>query len=242
MNQKRVLGFAIFSLLFVSVLAGIVTAADAAPGITSSDWTGYKSITNAFGNVLYTLGTIGDMPGFVKVLFFVLLFLIVYSIVTIIPLFRGRSTVSILVSLVVSVLGVAYMPTDLVMMIINPYTAMGATILSIIPIILLFFFTKRVVTNNFLKGLVWFIFAVTLLTLTFMATVAKPDNVFAWIYGGASIVALIMSIFHRQIDNMIWKGEMEQRVTRAKQRLQTKTALANLRMQEAASEGLIPEA
>jgi hypothetical protein len=211
------------SIFGVSFVASLVSAA---PDFTQIS----NDLINSFSNFSTT-------PGFTKVLFFLLLFLIVDSIVSLIPLFSGKRFVAMIIALIISTLGIFYIPQDMISSMVNPYSAMGIAILSIIPFIVIFLFTQYSIQNRFLKQITWMFFAFTLLYLSISSSF-KVNTIGAWVYGAASCLALLMVFMSNKISQMLWEGKQEEKLTAAQRRMQQRLTLDVMKEQEAQARGL----
>jgi hypothetical protein len=182
---------------------------------------------------------------FTKTLFFILVFLIIVTLLGTIPLFSERKGMSILVAIIVSILAVFFIPTDLILPMLNPYSALGIGIISVLPFILMFLFVHNMIENHFLRSIAWMFFAVGLLGMTVYTSLLQSTDpsqygnpLFSWIYGIASILALIMVFINERIDKAIWKGKLEGGVEQAERRLDKRLALDKLKEKEADAQGL----
>ena len=121
------------------------------------------STQGAIDNVLSGLGTqakvfsnnLSNWDGLPRALFFILVFLIINAIVSFIPLFHGKKGTKMLVALIISILSVFFIPVELIKPMLNPYTALGVTLISIIPFVgwiftfIIFLSTLGSVSNYF---------------------------------------------------------------------------------------------
>src|SRR3989338_5503710 len=103
MKKERVLALALAGLFFVSIFA---TIASAAPSFDASSV--FDSIKNSLESLM------GNRTGFIQTLFFILIFLIIATMVSFIPLFKKNKLVGLLVSIIISILSVYFMPAGLV--------------------------------------------------------------------------------------------------------------------------------
>ena len=227
MKKERVLALALAGLFFVSIFA---TIASAAPSFDAS------SVFDSIKNSLESLR--GNRTGFIQTLFFILIFLIIATMVSFIPLFKKNKLVGLLVSIIISILSVYFMPAGLVESILHPYEAMGAAILSVIPFILMFTFTKYMLTNTFTKKVAWIFFAFVMAGLSINSIINNAKQPVVWAYGIASFLAIAMIFFNKWIDEHIWKGELEGGLNAADKRMQARIALERLREDEAKAEGI----
>lgn len=159
-----------------------------------------------------------------KVLFFFLVFLIVSSILPFVPLFgkdangKDRPFIRFLVSVTVTILSTMFIPANLLSLMVNPYTALGAVIISVLPFILLFVFTHKTISNRFIQRALWLMYAIILLGLYLNSLVNGPldagadpkgNTIFTWTYGIATLVAFIMLIANQWIEEKLWRAAVE---------------------------------
>lgn len=202
------------------------------PGFVGSATTWIRDVIKA---PFEALGS--NQTDVLRFFFFILVFLIISVVVSKIPLFGNHKGISILVALIVAILGVFFIPDDIVKMMINPYSAMGIAMISIIPFILMFLFTQYMLKNSFFKKIAWFFFAAMLLILSIYSAY-QEKSVYGWTYGIVSILALIMLFAHKWIDAKIWHGEMDFALTQADKRLQQRMVLDQMKEREAAAAGI----
>jgi len=176
---------------------------------------------------------LGESTNFVRVLFFILVFLIVFTVLSLVPLFKEKGTTKTLVAIIISILAVFFIPTELIKPMLNPYSAMGVALLTIIPFVLLFLFTRNMLTNTFLRKIVWMIFTVILLGLVVVTStniyvkegVSSISTGYTWFYGLVSILALIMVFWGEWIEKTIWKGEIGGKIEEWEKNLQKRLAV-----------------
>lgn len=205
----------IFILIFIglfiaSMFSALILAADdinqkaadigqgAALGLAS----GFKQIAS---NALSPL--FGDKELFTKFLFAVLIFMIVYSIISV--LFAGSKYITWIIALIVTILAVLWIPPNFITAIRDQYGVMGATILSVIPFAIMLMFTVRV--GSLLLGrIVWLFYVVYYFTFfcyewvntgKFWAASSIP-------YLGAIIAGGLIFFLLGPIRNALFKGEM----------------------------------
>ncbi len=153
-----------------------------------------------------------------KVLFFFLVFLIISAILPLIPLFgKGNdgqprnSPTKILVSVTVTILSTMFIPTDLLASMVNPYTAMGAVILSVLPIILMFMFIHSTIRSRLFKQAAWWVYGFVLLGLTINSSLDPTTNKWiVWIYGLAMLVVIGMILWGQKIEDKLWAEKLKE--------------------------------
>lgn len=145
---------------------------------------------------------IGDYSGseffFAKVWLLILLFIVIHSIVKKIPQFEDNNGVVFIISAVVSVFSIRFMPQDLMEVILMPYTTLGITLTTIIPFLIFFWFVHHTGIVGPGRRLAWGLYAAIFALLTYTRYPSMPDIAknFYWIALGLIILALV---FDRKI-------------------------------------------
>jgi hypothetical protein len=150
----KVLAFCILSLFMISFFVGVVSAAwnvkdtfvDTFSKIFSGD---FKTFKDFLVNVLSP-----------EILFGLLIFLIIFAVVSQISLF-GPTWIKISVSVIVAILAGGFIDVRVLQPILNQYTALGILISFYLPFILIFYFLKEIAPQNSLVGkFVWIGYAI----------------------------------------------------------------------------------
>ena len=209
-------GFGIFALLFVSLLflssfviaqVDLPTPEEVQSGVAES-----KSYIAAFINGI--LGPAFDSDGsqlFTKIIFVILLCLLIYEIVDV--AFKPHSKFFTgLISLVISILGVMFLPTSFIVAIRDQYGILGATILSVIPFIILLLFSVRA-ESTMVGRVVWLFYTIYYFAL-YLYRIFGDSNPLSWNdpsnwpYWGAIIAGIIMFVFIVKIHEIVFKEKM----------------------------------
>src|SRR3989344_6773140 len=202
----KLLSFAIISILLFSFLSSIAIAA-----FDFSQATGQvENFVSAVRDSLSKLVSDENKPIFIKTLFFILVFLIIGAVMSSVPLFGDKPGISWFVSLIVAILSVFFIPTEFITPMLNPYSALGIALISIIPFAILFFFVKSL-NNQFLESLTWMFYAIMLLALSVYTSINTPTEGLwaAWVYGIASVIALIMVFLYHPLKAFLWKERLK---------------------------------
>jgi hypothetical protein len=154
--------FIIFGLLSISMFSIIKAYSwedfgDDFVGIFNR-WNNNESLTNQ--------GTL-----FVKILFTIMITLLVFSILDMTGLFNNKAAL-FLIAVIVGILGTYYMSQKEVLTLTNLYSALGGTLLTLVPFIILSGFTIRAVIDGNLQLMVlqhiaWALFTVFLIYTLF---------------------------------------------------------------------------
>jgi len=226
MNKKIGLFLA---TLFISVL--LVSFVSAAVDFGSM----FKSAGTSTVNYLSNLSPESN-PLFLKSLFFIIVFLFVHVTLGYIPMIKDKGFMKLLVAVIVTILAVMFAPQVLLTNMLNPYIAMGATFIAIVPFALLFVFTGKVLRNTFLRSTIWFFFAVVLLALSIVTTLKDPTSYISWMYGFVSVFAAAMCLYGDWIDRKIWEGKIAEFEESARRRHEETRAGERIRREKAHAE------
>lgn len=125
---------------------------------------------------------------FAKVLLFLLLMIIVYTVLKRLPLFDDTPIVALIVSFVFSVLAVRYMPEgNFISYILLPYTAAGTAIAVFIPYLIYLFFVHQSVPGTHARRAAWVVFGIVYIILWFFRTTNREVEEIMNIAGLAAI-------------------------------------------------------
>lgn len=103
---------------------------------------------------------------FAKILLFLLIFSIVYMVLSKMDIFAGNKAVLVTVSTIFGILSVRYLqPNELINAILLPYGAFGAAITIFIPLLVFFMFLHTTDMGHFGRRAGWFIYGVIFLFL-----------------------------------------------------------------------------
>jgi len=183
----KVFALSLFSLLALSFLVGIVSAA----------WNVKDTFIDTFSNLFS--GNISNATDFFKtllvpeILFGVLIFLVVFAIISKISLF-GPDWVKVSVSIVVAILAGGFIDVEVLLPILNQYSALGILISFYLPFVLIFYFLREIAPNNLLVArLVWWGYAFIMVINSFFNK-SQLDNTTTWLYWIIIIAAVAMAI------------------------------------------------
>lgn len=210
MNKKYFV-FGLFGLLLVMFAAGVVSAADFGSSIGDpiKDWA--------------TKWVAGEdiSPTVVKVLFWALVSMVVFSISDKLPFgLKGKTTLKTFFSIIVGFLAMAYITPEEVYAIMVSYSAMGFVLSGAIPFIVLATFTfslassgtkgsKQKLVNQVISWVMWAFFFGFMIYKTILG-LGEDINFMNWVIVGLVVLVLAMhgAIF-AYIRKMERKAELE---------------------------------
>lgn len=150
------------------------------------------------------------------------LFLFIFSIFQTMDFFSGKeatkNVLSGLASFGVTMLALIALPEGFFSVILPSYGAMGGAILTVIPFLMMFWFSVKVKSFTFAR-IIWFLFAVYYMGYYFimflgkntsLTTAVTQDAGLAWMYLVMGIVGGIMAIAIGSFRGWFMKGETEE--------------------------------
>ncbi len=226
--------------IFISIVLSLFVVPVSAQGTFTEDSSLFiKDMSNAISSNIKEFTQ--ETEQFVKFLFFLLVLIIVSAVTGHIPLFKDKKAIGFLFSLIVSILAVFFIPTTLILTMLNPYSALGVALLSVIPFLIMWRFTQNSLKNPFLKKVAWLFFVIILLVLTVSTAygvaydddATTQDKIYSWTYAGMSILAVIMLLWGTRIDKAIKAGKKIAKMERAMEKMEKRIMLDKLKEKEA---------
>lgn len=225
MNKKRAgLFFGVFLLLILGV--SFVSAQDEVVQGFQKFWQGLIDILDVIAKPIFGSSAIDGMAAgevlFVKVLLFVIILAIVWSILNIIPLLQESTWAVAVISIAVSVLTTRFLATPgWISTILLPYSVFGIAVSSFFPLVLYFYFIEKIIGDKpTLRKAAW-IFAGVVFVGLFISRVSDvasnvPAGKFnpAWIYLITAIVCLIFFIADNTIRRYFLKAAFQSKLSK----------------------------
>ncbi len=145
---------------------------------------------------------------FVKVLLFLMLIIIIKSILIRIDFFQGNLKLVNIISLIVPILSIRFMKdNELIRGILLPYGAMGVAITTILPLLLFFYFVHFTKMGGFGRRMSWILFMIVSAVFwnsRYSDLSPEVNKIFWW----ASVAAILLFIFDKEIHNYFKKWEL----------------------------------
>ena len=166
MFKKRGLVLALFAFIIFSLSFVSVSAEGPGDGISNV----IRSISDGIGGAVEGLepalrAILGDVEGvgdftsaqilFAKLLIFILLMAIIWTVVKRIPLFNEHDWVIWIISIVIPVLGLRFFTKEMVLAASMPSTALAIAITSLLPLIIWVVFVETSITSRTMRKVAW---------------------------------------------------------------------------------------
>lgn len=145
-----------------------------------------------------------------KLLLGILLYIVIFTIVSKIGL-AGKKKGNIgaaIASLIIVILSVFYLPDNFIAAIIAQYGAMGATILTVIPFMIILYFSISVSKSLFVARVTWVFYILYYMSLFFYKTATATDWKQAIPYVAAMIAGIIIFFILPTVRNLVFAGEL----------------------------------
>jgi len=201
----KILALSILALIMFSFIAGFVlaqTAEDAAQA-TKGFLSGVKNFAGELFKPFFD-----DKELLTRALFAVLLYMILYSIISSTKFFKR--TIAVIVTILITTIILIALPVNFLTTIRATYGAMGAVILSVIPFVIILVFTIRV-KSALAARILWIFFVIYYFSLLIYnwALSGKFISAETIPYLLAVIAGLVIFFLIGSIRKAIFKGEMQ---------------------------------
>jgi len=203
MRSKRLFGVGILVLFLIGMFGGVL-AEDVTEDVSEVSET---LATGAFG-IFQGAWNALDNSGIPlsRTFMAVLLGMIIYSVMSSME-FSKKAWVNWTIAIAITSLAMLGIPQELVEVLMTQYGAVGATILTIIPFVIVAVFSIRV--NSLLIARVTWLFYAGYYFIMYIPRIIDSTGTSAWLNAGALIVGVILFFFIGSIRNLIFKGKME---------------------------------
>jgi len=206
MNQKKVIAFVFFSLMLFSVVAGLVSAqAPSDPGVSLLERL-VLAVERAVGSD-FSFNVQDPSSGgiFPKILFFLLVTLIVYSVSGFLPFIKKddgsdkNDFVQWGIAIIVGLLSIFFLNSEQIATVLLSYKALGITLTGIIPFIITAVISVQLHQkgHGFFSKILWVAFIVVigwiLLTSTEIGAFGQ------WTYGILLLLGFIMLLWEKRL-------------------------------------------
>jgi len=151
-----------------------------------------------------------------KILLGILLYIVIYSVV--VQIFgteksKGGKLFAAIFSLIVVLLSFIALPQNFIETIVLQYGAMGAAILTIIPFIILLYFSLAVTSSLFIARAVWIFYIFYYISLFGYKIISLPAGTSTgeWFpYLAAILAGIVIMLFIPGIRGLIFKGKLDE--------------------------------
>jgi hypothetical protein len=177
----------------------------------------------------------------VTVLLSLLVFMVMASLVNVIPLF-SKQNIAIRggIAVIITILSVMLIPRELLALAINPYSALGLVIITVLPFIFMFTFVHATIRNVFFRRAIWTLFMLSFFILgianLYGADINSAQTWYSFVYFAGCILAAGMIWKGEEIEYKIFRGKVLAGETEAREYLRTRKLQMEFDKQRAAIE------
>lgn len=202
----KILALFLLGLFAISIIAGVVSAAtigDQVKGFFTSASGGISDVAK------------GEIS---RILLMALIFMIVYSIFSFIPLVPQKSWAHYGLSAIVAILSFIFVsPTDIAY-ILSTYEGLGIALTTVIPLIIIIVFTLELDKSDFryswlINKIVIFVFtvyvAVRYISITWGVDLALRESSLVYLYPATILFLIIWYFMHKRVSYWMFKEEIK---------------------------------
>lgn len=209
-ESKRFLGLFLLSILFVSVIIGCISFVSAAEGDGA-----LKGVWDALFGGLFSGadGTLFGMP-YVKLLLIFLVVMLVYAVMEQLAL-SDNQLINWAISIAVGFLSFMFVKEETIDLILTNYTALGVTLTSVLPLIIIIFFAMKLKEQHptdifgiIVPKAIYLLFSVYLL-LTWVNYPAGEDDTLRMVYIFAFVGVLVWWVLEKKVWDWYMKTRSE---------------------------------
>ena len=198
---------------------------------------GMEQVISAVESLLFplfsaVLGGTQDMM-FELVLFLVIIFSILYIVVKEIEVFKGSPVVIWIVCISISLIATRFLgQTELINMVLLPYSILGISLSSVLPFLIYFAFVQKFSDSQVARRFLWAFYIVAFIGIWGMRYDEVGD--LSWIYMFSALAGLLSLIFDGTIRDIIVSNERKLMNVEGKERhlARLRKDLADLRKNE----------
>lgn len=149
-----------------------------------------------------------DQYLFARILLAILLFVVIYSVLKKIKLFKNYSTITVLVALIISLLGTRTLSeSQFIVGILVPYGALAVALSVALPFIIYFFFIyESDFKSSGARRLLWILFGVVFISI-WISRIDETNSTMNWIYFLGMILVLLCLVFDSSIKSYFGWGK-----------------------------------
>jgi len=236
LGKKLILSFII---LLVALLSVSFILAQDQPGLDDNIGRGVNNFANAIDNFYQSIGI--DSEIFTILMLGILLWMIIYSVIKRMRLFGGEfvGAWSGLFSLIVTILAFIGLPREFIQSLLFQYSAMGATIITAIPFLIMFYFTVFIVRSKLMARAVWLVYTIYFFSLGIFYIANNPNSAGNYLtasnipYFGGMIIGIIVLVYLGFIRRVAFLAELDSKIDDADRRMKRRVALDRTKEREA---------
>jgi len=215
MNKKlgvySVLLLMLIPMLAVSVSAAI-TPATVSTSVQGAINYGVAAIEPVFKYIFGEYGGNGNEFA-IRVLVFALVTLVIYGVLSGVKIFGDKDWLNIVIGMIISLIGIRFMPAGLLESLATPSSALLAAVLFGLPFIILFFLGQKL--QRTARKVMWVVYAVIILVLWIYNWTRAETQGWNWIYVGFIAACFVVFWFDASIQKVWRKGRYERQASRA---------------------------
>ncbi len=147
----------------------------------------------------------------IQILAFILVTLIIYGVLDSVNIFGGKGGLNFIIALIVSLIGIRFLPSDLLQTMALPSSALIAAIVLLIPFVIAFYIIEVKMKEHPIAGkLIWTAFGIIIIFLWFSNWENSNLDGYRWIYPAMVVACFIVLWFHGTIQKWFRRAKDEE--------------------------------
>ena len=234
--KKEIVNKGVFLIILLVLILPVISAAEVTTDDVVEGAENVGKVISAFFQgflePLYGGGSIAT-----QFLLGVLLFLLIFSVIPYI-LGEDHMVLAFFVTLAVTILSIIAIPNGFFSAILAQYGIMGATLLSVLPFIIILFFSIRV-QNTLVARVIWLFYTLYYFGVYIFLTIMAYNENGKWIWVGteepntlpyvvAMIAGIILFFFIVKVQEIVFKGKLESLKNKGGNKIELATLGLNL--------------
>lgn len=159
--------FAFLSIIFSSLVSAQAGPVEGLERLTYGARDMIIILTQFISDVLFDLDSFDEFF-FAKILLFLLVFLIIYTVLRRNDIFGRDKKITVIITAAISILSIRYLPVEFVEVILLQYSALAVGLTTILPLMIFFFFLHQSGFGHKGRQIGWLIYGAALLAITGM--------------------------------------------------------------------------
>lgn len=225
-NRKKFFVFMILGLFMISMMAGVLAGGENSAAIAGKNVGSFvNSISEFFQGVFGSI----PLPGGKSIAlanFFLAILLAMFVYTAIESFFDNtKPWIAWTATISVVVLALIGLPENFLQSVLTGYGAMGAAILMIVPFLIIFWFSVKLKSVLFMRG-IWLFYTLYYFALYIQGVAAGHTSVFPNLVG--AILGVVMFFFILKVHKVIFNVKLVGNVEEAKERMKKNLAAKDI--------------
>lgn len=209
--RKRGLAFLLFVLIVAPIFLTSIVSANVGDDIASGMKSFIQGVTDV-GKPIFEalLGSIGDSPEvfILKILSFLLVTVIIYGTLSVVNIFGEKGWVNFVVGMIVSLIGLRFLPPNFLEAMAIPSSALVATIVLLMPLVVLILIGTKI-TSTVARKIFYITYGCIVIVLWFYNWNNTNLDGIRWLYPLVALACIALFLFDGTIQRFWGKASAQ---------------------------------